>query len=252
MKEKYINTKYGKVFLRIDNEKCKEKTLILLHGFGMDLATFNNIVNKLNNIRIIRFDFLGFGKSSDPVKPIGVKEYAECLHEIINRYTYESELYLLGHSFGGRVGIYYTSRYKNTNVKKMFLVNAKALKNRSLSFRFKVLIYKTKKRFLRIFRKRKYVNYIKDKGSRDYKMLNDMMKKSFVKIVNYDLRKHLRKVKVETIVIGSIHDSEVSFEETLTIHNKIKNSKLYPCFNSGHFTYIDEESKVISIIKKTM
>lgn len=254
MKEKYINTKYGKVFLRIDNEKCKDRTLFMLHGFGMDLSTYNSLVNKIKNIQIIRFDFLGFGKSSDPVKPIGVKEYSECLHEIIKRYC-TGNVYLFGHSFGGRVAIYYASKYgtlEKRSINKMFLVNAKALKNKSFRLKVNILIYKIKRNILKIINKNKYLEYIKDKGSRDYKMLNDVMKKSFVKVVNYDLGKHLKKVKCDTIIIGSINDSEVEYKETLCINKYIKNSKLYPCYRSGHFSYIDEESKVLSILKKEL
>ena len=50
MKEKYINTKYGKVFLRIDNEKCKEKTIILLQ---LKVHKFQN----MNYIKMLKFVF---------------------------------------------------------------------------------------------------------------------------------------------------------------------------------------------------
>jgi len=249
MKEKYISVKYGKVFLRIDNETVTEKSLIFLHGFGMDLSTFDNLVKQFTDFKVIRFDFLGFGKSSDPVKPIGIKEYGELLDEVVKRYCGESKIYLLGHSFGGRVCIYYASKNK---VEKVFLVNAKALKNKSIKHKIGIIKYKIKKNFLKLFNKNKYIDYIRKNGSRDYKMLNDVMKKSFVKVVNYDLKRKLKRIKNDVIIIGSLFDKEVKYEETLLINKYIKNSKLYPCYNSGHFTYIQEEAKIINIIRREL
>lgn len=247
MKESIIKSKYGSLYCKASNDFTKERTLVLLHGFGMNLDTFTNLENKINDFNIITYDFPGFGRSSEPTKTFTIKDYSDSLQIVLDYYGEKNNIYLLGHSFGGRVAIYYSSYNK---VNKVFLVNAKAFKNKSIKYKLKILKYKIIKYTLFAISKKRYLNYISSKGSSDYKMLSNNMKKTFVKIVNYDLKKHLKKIKCEVIVIGSVNDEIVNYDETLKIYKYIKKAKLYPFFNSNHFSYIEEESKLLRILNK--
>ena len=247
MREETVKTNYGNMKLLISDNFKDKKTIILLHGWGMNKETFLKICNRLKGFNYIICDFLGFGSSDDPIKPLTINDYVETVKMIIDKYPTKKYLYLLGHSFGGRVAIAYASKYE---VRKVFLVNAKAFKNRKIKHKVKILKYKLVKNFLRIFNKQKYENYIKDKGSSDYKGLTGVMKKTFVNIVNYDLKKCLKKIKCAVVVIGSIKDNVVLYDETLKIQKILKSSKLYPFYNSGHFSYIDEENKLVNIINR--
>lgn len=251
MKEKYMNTKYGRVFVRIDNENMSMKNgvIIMLHGFGMNHKTFDNLCERFKDYYILRFDFLGFGKSGDPSTPMGVNDNSKLLNEIIKRNIEQNKIYLIGHSFGGRVALEYASKNK---VEKLFLINAKAFKNNSIRFRINKIIYKINKTILKLFSKERYIKYIESKSSRDYKTLNTIMKKSFVKIVNYNPIRKIKKIKSDTIIIASIKDQEVKYEESIRLSKYIKNSKLYPFYNSTHFSYIEEEDKVFNIIRREM
>lgn len=247
MKEETLNTKYGIMKLLVSNYPNRNKTIVLLHGWGMKKETFLLLAEKLKGFNIIICDFLGFGESDEPCIPLTINDYVECVRQLIEEYSRSKYLYLLGHSFGGRVAIAYSSKY---NVQKVFLVNAKAFKNKTIKHKAKIIKYKMIKNFYRLFSKQKYYDYIRDKGSSDYKALSNVMKKTFVNIVNYDLGKSLKKIQSNVVIMGSINDNVVTYEETLKIHKLLKNSKLYPFYNSKHFSYIDEESKVINIINR--
>lgn len=245
MKEVYIETKFGKMFYKVLNEE-KINTLVFLHGWGMSSDTFDNIVRNFSNYKILVVDFLGFGKSSLPLKPLTLDNYVSTLYEVIINEKIEN-IIIVGHSFGARVGIRFSEKYK---VKKLFLINGKALKNKSLKFRLKIWKYKLTKAFLYVFSPKEYQEYIKNKGSSDYKKLSNIMKKTFVKIVNFDLTKTMRKLKCQTIIMGSVYDDIVSFKETGKIYKNIPNSQLYTFYKSKHFSYLDEEDKVVGIIRK--
>ena len=138
----------------------------------------------------------------------------------------------------------------NAGVPYIIRFKSPGREDRKIKHKVKILKYKLVKNFLRIFNKQKYENYIKDKGSSDYKGLTGVMKKTFVNIVNYDLKKCLKKIKCDVVVIGSIKDNVVLYDETLKIQKILKSSKLYPFYNSGHFSYIDEENKLVNIINR--
>ena len=247
MNEETLKTKYGQMKVLVSNYPNRKNTIVLLHGWGMKKETFLPLAEKLKGFNYIICDFLGFGESEEPNIPLTLNDYVECVREVIKEYNVTNNLYLVGHSFGGRVAIAYCTKYEVT---KVFLVNAKAFKNKTIKHKIKIMRYKLIKRFYKIFNKRKYNEYIKDKGSSDYKALSNVMKKTFVNIVNFDLKKHLKKIKCDVVVLGSINDTIVTYDETVKIHKLIKNSKLYPFFCSGHFSYIDEERKVINIINR--
>lgn len=249
MKEEYIETKFGRMFYKVLNED-KTNLLVFLHGWGMDSKTFDGLVSNFNNYKILVVDFLGFGKSDFPNKPLSLDDYVNTLKEVLNEITNDlNKIYIIGHSFGGRVGIRFSKLY---NIKGLFLINAKALKNKSLKLKLKIIRYKLTKFFLHIFSKKKYENYIKDKGSNDYKKLNDVMKKTFVRIVNFDLLKTLKQIKCKVVVMGSVYDDIVLFEETTKIYQNTLNSSIYTFYNSKHFSYLDEENKVVGIIRKEL
>lgn len=250
----YVSTEFGNVFVKVCFNNSNQDTIVFLHGFGMSHNTFDNLIKRFNNYNVISLDFLGFGLSDNPIIPMTLDDYVSALNKVIN-FVYKeffndldssnSRLYLVGHSFGGRVGLLYSYKYK---VDKLFLINGKALKNKKIFYKLKILKYKIRKAF--IFNKNKYYEFVNKHSSSDYKSVNGVMKKTFVNVVNYDLEKKLSGIKNEVIVMASVYDDIVSIEESMKIYNLINNSKIYPFYNSKHFSYLDEEDKVVSIMNK--
>lgn len=262
-KELYVDTEFGKMFVKVFNnnqyhdlnqKNINQDTIVFLHGFGMNHNTFDNIIKRFNNYNVISLDFLGFGLSDKPNTPMTLDDYANTLYKVII-YVYKncfanidisnSKLYLVGHSFGGRVGLLYSYKY---HVDKLFLINGKALKNKKMSYKLKILKYKIRKAF--IFNKNKYFEFVNKHSSNDYKSVNGVMKKTFVNVVNFDLENKLSKIKNEVIIMASVNDDVVRFEESMKIYNMTKKSIIYPFYNSKHFSYLDEEDKVVNIINK--
>lgn len=80
-----------------------------------------------------------FGKSQEPPYVWGIEEYTQAVEHFFKSEQIDNPI-LLGHSFGGRVGILLASRNK---VKKLILVDAAGIKpRRSLAYYFKVYTYK--------------------------------------------------------------------------------------------------------------
>ena len=115
--------------------------MVLMHGWGCNLTTLASIerVALAAGYRVLNIDFPGFGKSQEPLDVWGVEEYTTMLEKLLKTEGIDNPV-LLGHSFGGRVGILYSSR--NT-VSKLVLVDAAGVKpRRSLKYYLKVYTFK--------------------------------------------------------------------------------------------------------------
>ncbi len=85
-------------------------------------------------------------------------------------------------------------------------------------------------------------------GSRDYNMLSYNMRGTFKKVVKKDLKKEMKMIKCKTLVIGSVFDKEVPLNDSKTMNNLINGSEMKVFYRGGHFSYIDEKEKFLSIL----
>ncbi len=121
--------------------------VVLMHGWGCNVTTVASIerVALAAGCRVINIDFPGFGRSSEPPTVWGVEEYTRLVEKLLQAEGVERPV-MIGHSFGGRVGILYSSR---NDVSKLILVDAAGVKpRRSLSYYIKVYSFKASRRLL--------------------------------------------------------------------------------------------------------
>ncbi len=233
-------------------------TIVLIHGWGMNYKTFKNIYKKLEEkYNIICFDLIGFGESDMMKNAFSLSDYTTMLKELLDMYKdkyHINNVYLLGHSFGGRVIIKYLSEYQNDIIKGIFLVSSAGIKNKSIKKYIKIYKYKFKKRLYKLLSivsktyKYKLDYLIKISGSRDYVCLNPVLKQTMSKAVEEDLFEKLSTIKVKTILAWGKNDEITSMKEAYLFKKEIKNSKLIIFENSSHFPYIDEENKFLGVI----
>ena len=61
----------------------KGKDVVLLHGWGQNIAMMEPLGNKLSNCRVTILDFPGFGKSEEPEEIWSVEDYSNFLHKFL-------------------------------------------------------------------------------------------------------------------------------------------------------------------------
>ena len=223
--------------------------VLVLHGWGGCINSMLPIINGLkSNYKLIVIDFIGHGKSDFPLSPMGVPEYTSVVKDFIDELGI-NKLYLIGHSFGGRVSIMLAFLYPNL-VKKMILVDSGGIKPKKTFKQIcKVYSYKFVKNFLKIvmFNSKHYqdimVNYRKKAGSSDYNALPENMKATFVKVVNQDLRQYLKNISTPTLVVWGECDQDTPLYMGKIIADGIKDSGLVVLKGAGHFSYIDNSAE---------
>ena len=137
--EKHIKVNNIDVHYTVQGEG---KPLVLMHGWGCNTTTLASIERvALESCKVINIDFPGHGKSQEPDTVWGIEEYTQVLERIVEAEGLQRPS-LLGHSFGGRVGLLYSSRHDD--VDKLILVDAAGIKpRRSMKYYFKVYSFKT-------------------------------------------------------------------------------------------------------------
>ena len=113
---KYAN-QYSK-FIEIDGmnvhyrDQGKGETIILLHGTGASLHTWDKWTDKLkNSYRVIRLDLPAYGLTGPhPENKYSISEYSEFLNSFVNQLKL-NDFILSGNSLGGSISWYYASVY---------------------------------------------------------------------------------------------------------------------------------------------
>lgn len=219
--------------------------LVLLHGWGVDKSTFNNLVEGLKlYYTVLTLDFIGFGESDEPQYPFTLNDYVAMVKALLDHLHIENPI-MFGHSFGGRVAIKYAL---NNEVRILILMDSAGIRHLPLSKKYKILKYKFLKNLYKLISLNKLEKLRAKTGSSDYQKCSPMMKKTLSNVVKVNLKKDIKKLNCKTLILWGYYDKVTPYSDAVYFHQKIANSRLITFYNSGHFPYIDEEKKTLSAI----
>lgn len=216
--------------------------VVLMHGWGCDHTTLARIERQLTPFfKVYSVDFPGFGKSGEPQTVWGVDDYARLMEEFMRREGIERPI-LLGHSFGGRVGILLASR---NDVRKLILVDAAGIKPRhSFSYYAKVYTYKAVKRMLPLICGREkgealLNRYRKRVGSSDYSDASVRMRQILSRVVNEDLKFALPKIACPALLIWGEADTATPIADARVMEKLIPDAGLVSFPGVGHYSFLE-------------
>ncbi len=230
------------------DKQGKGDPIILLHGWGVDSSIFNDLVNILKEKYLVySIDLPGFGKSEEPSDYYTLDDYVELLHLFIIDKNIESPI-ILGHSFGGRIGIKYASLY---HANKLILVDSAGLKPKNyLQIKCKICIYKLKKKWYKLTKNViKYNDLLINSGSSDYKNASQVMKKTMTYVTKEYLDQHLKNIICDTLIIWGKKDDVTPYYNAIKLKKKIKNAGLVTLEGVGHFPFVESKKTFNKIIK---
>ena len=247
--EKTINIRGTQLFYTVEGEGMP---VILMHGWGCNHSTLKSIEAQLTpGFKVYNVDFPGFGGSNEPSAVWGVEEYTSLIEEFARQEHIESPI-LLGHSFGGRVGILFASRNK---VHKLILVDAAGVKpRRSLRYYYKVYSYKAIKHALLFFLGKKrgetaLNSYCAKVGSSDYSNASPMMRAILSKVVNEDLKSVMPKIACPTLLIWGANDTATPLADAKIMEKLIPDAGLVSFDGVGHYSFLENPYQFAAVLK---
>jgi pimeloyl-ACP methyl ester carboxylesterase len=229
--------------------------LVLLHGWGVNLGTFDDLSYRLSqNYRVIRLDFPGFGGSERPKGPWGVEEYTILTRNFLEKLGIKQVHAIIGHSFGGRVGIKGLGR-KLLAADKLVLVDSAGINStntaRNQFYRYAAkggkLIFNLP--ILSLFRSTAQERLYRAARSTDYLKVGQM-KEIFLKTIREDLRPDAKHVAVPVLMIWGEKDDVTPVKEAELMRAEMADAELVVLPGARHFAYLDEPEKVTELIQE--
>ena len=226
--------------------------VILMHGWGCNRTTVASIEKQLvGQFKVYNVDFPGFGESTEPGEVWGVDDYTRLIEEMVRREGIVNPI-LIGHSFGGRVGILYASR---NPVNKLILVDAAGIKpRRTVKYYFKVYSYKVYKHLLWAVcgreRGEKILNRYRSRvGSSDYTQASPRMRAIMSRVVNEDLKHCLPAIKCPTLMIWGENDTATPLSDAKIMERMIPGSGLVSFPGCGHYSFLDNPVQFAAVLR---
>ena len=220
-----------------------EDTIVLLHGWGQNIEMMKPIGDNLSKQnRILILDLPGFGKSGEPDTIWTMYDYAECIHELIEKLEIKNPI-LMGHSFGGKISLIYASKYE---IKKLVLF-ASPYKKEIKKLSLKTRTLKTLKKVPGLNKLEGFAK--KHIGSKDYKEASEFMRKILVEHVNLDVTEDVKKIKCPTLMIWGTLDRQVPIEEAYELEKLIKDSGVVVYEGCTHYAYLERLGQTINVLR---
>ena len=251
-----INFKGDELKINLIDEGTGD-VVVFLHGWGANAAIYRSIINLLTpHYRVIAPDFPGFGESDEPSFAYDAKDYADFVLVLLKQLNITKASFI-GHSHGGRTVIEIASRDENEieiEIDKIVLMDSAGIRAKlSLSKKMRVRVFKLLKKIVMIKPIRKAYPDALDKlkrkfGSADYSYASEIMRQSFVKVVNSDYKERLHKISVPTLLLWGEKDTATPLSDAEYMKSKIKDSGLVTVKNGGHFCFTEDFGLVARVL----
>ncbi len=250
------------------------KPLLMLHGWGGCKESWLPLIGEMEKDGVLKttlciaVDLPGFGMSDAPPQAWNVNDYAQFTEKIIKELAKESDwdanYDLIVHSFGGRIALKMLSPdFEHLIAERpdhLILIAAAGIKpKKTLRVKVARLAAKAGKRafslpVLRWSSPLAQKVLYKALRNHDYEKSTSIMRETFIKVIDEDLRDAVINIKNPTLLIWGKKDSYVPYLDALYMHHRINESKLIT-FNEGkhgiHKTHaVEIAEKVKEFIEK--
>ena len=221
----------------------KDNTIVLLHGWGQNIEMMKSLGDQFQSTnRIVIVDLPGFGLSSEPKFAWQLEDYVDFLEILLNELKVDNPI-IIGHSFGGKIGLLYASK---NSVKKLVCL-ASPYKQKIKKETLKLKILRTAKKIPGV---NKLENFAKKHiGSTDYKNASQMMRDIMVNHVNLDITENVKFIKCPTLLIWGTMDMQVSIDDAYELEKLIDNCGLVTYDGCSHYAYLERFGQTVSVLK---
>ena len=211
----------------------ERKQLLFLHGYLSDRRAFAAQEKFFSRyFDCFSFDLPGFGKNTYMPYPYALSDYVAFVKEYMDKNRIVKP-HVVAHSFGARIAVKAAAEDKELFSSLVRSGAAGMIPRRSFSYRLNRLRFLTSKRF---FPKEKLEKYY----SADYRALNDVMRKSFVKIVGEHLDGTAAFVENPVLLVYGAEDRETPLYMAKRYHKYIRGSRLIVIPRAGHFCFAEQ------------
>lgn len=220
-----------------DRHGSESPSIVALHGWARDSSDW---IATLRGHDALALDLPGFGNTPAPAGPIGSPEYADVVIEALDDLAANpgaAPVILMGHSFGGRVGIHVAARRPDL-VAGLILTGVPLYRRGGARAKSPATFRAAKALNRRGLISDAVMDRMRDRyGSPDYRATSGVMRSVFVTVVNETYDAPVATVAASDIPVRLVwgeRDTEAPVSVANQIHEKIEHSHLTVVPGSGH------------------
>ena len=228
--------------------------VVLLHGWGASIDLMLPLANRLAPLGYRAYvpDLPGFGHSDPPPSAWSAHDYTNFVVAYLNHHGLK-QVTLVGHSFGGRIGIVLGAQH-GARVDKVVLIDSAGIRPRQpWRLRARTMIYKAARDGLRAvglrdLSERLRAWYGERYGSADFKAASGVLRETFVKVVNEDLLPYTARIAAPTFLFWGEDDADTPLWMGQLLEKTIPDAALHVFRGAGHYSYLDKPAETTRII----
>ncbi len=261
---KFLELEGMSVHFRDEGSRDDLVPIILIHGTGASLHTWDGWVDALKDTRrVIRFDLPAFGLTGPhPDNDYTIESYAKFVIGMMNKLKVEQAV-LAGNSLGGYIAWASELLYSN-RVSKLVLIDASGYpyESESVPLAFKISQNELASKLLKNFMPRWLVAKSVENVYANPKLVNNelieryyqltqragnrsALKQRFIQTQPGELAKRVSDIQAETLILWGAKDKLIPLKFAYRFDSEISNSKLVIFDNLGHVPH--EENPEISV-----
>lgn len=211
-------------------QRGEGKDMVFFHGYLSSKESFAAQLGYFSRFcRVTALDFPGFGGAEPLTEPYSVADYAAWTVEALAALGVERP-HVVAHSFGCRVAVKMAAGGENFD--RLLLTGpAGIILGRGAGYRVRVGTYRLVKKIAPRFAERHF-------GSAEYRTLSPVMRESYKKIVNEDLRGDARKIGNEVLLIEGKEDGTTPLKAAEIYLSCLRRGRL-KTMEGGHFAFAE-------------
>lgn len=233
----------------------KDIPILLLHGWNLHAGRYTNLKNVLEKkgYNVFVPEMPGFGKETAPDVAYHLSDYVRFVEQYIQKQKL-SKVIIIGHSFGGRVGIKLAVKIPHT-VKMLILTGVPGY----LPVRkTKVIIFFVLSKIGHIIFNLPILNFFypnmqkilyRVAGATDYTHTNGTMRETFKHVIREDLVADMKRLSNPTILIWGKNDKIVSPVIGERMSKTIPLSKFTVIPNGKHLMLETNAEEFVSVME---
>lgn len=216
--------------------------LLILHGWGNSSRDWIPVAKRLSqSYHVLAVDLPGFGGTQQPKTVYGIYDYADFVEAVMKKLNI-TKYHVLGHSFGGRIGVILGSR--SPHVSKLILVASSGTEKQAL-IRKVVLVFA--KPIAKLLPANIVTKLARLFASTDYVQAGPMLE-IFKKVVKEDLTSVLNLIHKDTLIIWGSNDKTLNVAQAKTFRDNTPNAKIKIFWGAGHALHKEKEDELCACI----
>ena len=232
--------------------------VLCLHGWGCTMKHFEPIAGDLaKDYHVTVIDFPAHGQSQKPEAPWSVGDFAACVKELMEKLAI-APCDIIAHSFGGRVALYLAAHWPDM-VKRLVITGGAGIrKPETVEQKKRKASFQRKKKLLQGLMNvpllggaaAKGMEALRQKyGSADYNALDEDMRKTFVRVINEDLRPLLPQIQASTLLIWGENDQDTPLWMGQAMEQEIPDAGLVVFENDDHYAYLRQWPRFVAVVR---